>query len=1370
MIFRKLLILAYLGGVLAVAGMAVFFAESYEGSLLIRDLIAENVEAQTGLYVTMGGVEVDALGGVVEVTDFQVDGVGAPRLAGASVARFGLAPLQLLAGTARVSTLDVDRPYINITIRDGHVVGLPQMPAGGKGGRLSERAFIRLFVDRFRMVGMDVHIRVEGKYPVDVSLQDLRAALSGKGAELHDGVFSLRAGTVTLPNGQQAHITKLGGSASLQGEGLLRPETLVIHSARAVVDGVGGDMQGLVRFAPLSTGLIPAADLLVAGHAPLAQFNDWVPGLLPMDGTVDVQAHLRSAFGARNPTVTGSGELKGVAVNEFTVGNWTSNFVADLSGVEFTDVRSDFAGADIRGWGRVDLAAGFKEATARFAASGQHASFAEGMENIRVPGSWVEFNVDADVEFEGTLWPQTSFAGQGDAVLTGFTVYNQSHKTAGADDVMMQVGTVRGHSNMDFDFRHFSFVDGTLSDGKTTVTGNVFLPFGLEDEFWVDAGAVPELRPGEVFDCATISPIGPVHLTCRGPGTVRVQGRYDNPRVWGSARMANVSIEDYQLGEAVGSFDYERLLLRFMDVRGRKDQTNWGGNATLNWRAYMGEAPDGSRLDHPHTRRETLFVTVHANHVDGLAEDIRSVIPPGWGNVMEYLRTVPVNGPVRGVAVARGAVGDGTVDDLTFETDFSLGAVDVYEQRFDHGHLSARMDHSRVTFDDATLHRGQGTWQAQGTVGRADAAVRIDARVANMQLAQLDALSGVGQPVGGSFDALINARGAVGDWQGPVRLDVHGVTVGQIPIGNGGLDLMMGGGRIKGAGPVFDGRSHLDWDMKLEPPWEFKAVMDAERGPAQDLVGANVLPRGVTLTFGGHAVARGALSHASKTRGQVTLTHTSAGYKRLAAHSDGPIRFSFAGDRVNIQRLLMLTDDGVKADLKGNASSSALDLDLEMAGDLAAARWFVDSVHEAYGPIWLNLSITGTPDEPVLIGQGQMQGGRLVIDGFRHHFNDIETNIAFIRDRIVMDPLTFQLDESPARGNAEVQLRGLAIQNITLNARFQNLRFRVPDYLPSELSGSITMTGDGKNMLLTGDVDVLETRYQDPWEWEQLTDALRRRRLAPKVYDKDKEWLTLDVHLRANDRIYVKNGTMDAEFRGDMQLTGTNERTGLLGTLTGLGGRAVYRNNVFELGRSTVDFTERHRVAVNVDVEAQSRIKGYDVWAEVKGPVEQLSAERGIRLWSRPDLPAVEVLSLVLFGFTQSEINQTSSSASGAVAAAGGLDFLTRATGVDKELRRALPKQVVDEFYLTSRTPRGVTRGVQASVPAVVVGTELWPGTRLRFTSTLLDPAGNNTDQAVELEQRWTKHLSGQLSWQRSSALQQQYGDVGADIRYRWEF
>ncbi|MEW5851141.1 MAG: translocation/assembly module TamB domain-containing protein [Myxococcota bacterium] len=1367
---RKLLILMLLGSVLACAGVVGFFFETPEGKALAAGMVQDMLERETGIQVDLGGVTVDPWTASLELEGVEVHGEGAPRMAGVQRVLVSLAPLQLLGGAVVVDRVDVNRPHVNLVIRDGRIVGLPVLKKSipdEEGGK-RDLDFFRLRIRQLRVTGLDVNVKVEGKHPVDVELTGLRASLDDEGPDLHSMAFALERGVITLPTGGVAHLNMMHGEATLQGDGLLRPEQLDIVDAMMEMDTIRGRTQGKVRFAPLSTGLIPAADLRISAVVPLSQFNAYNPRLLPLGGTVSFNAHVRSAFGARNPTAIGDGELRDIEINGFQLDTFSGDFFADPTGVDFTNVHADYATADIEGQGRVNFSSDFKEITASFSATGKHGRFAQAMENLRVSGSWVDFLVDAEVEFAGMVYPEFKFKGHGIADVTNFKVWSESYATASSDELIMQVAPVHGTSDMEFDLTHFSFLNGTISDGKTTATGDVYIPFRLDDELVVDAGATS--TRGEAFDCESISPISRIHLTCKGPGRVLVKGRYDDIRVSGEAQLTNVSVEGYNIGDADGRFDYHNLLLRFLDVKGKKNRTTYQGEAALNWRAYLGQGPNGKALGRPRTKRDTLHVTVAARNVKGRAEDIRAVIPPGWGNVMEFLRTLPMTGDVEGWADARGAVGDATTEDLTFETEFNLGAITLYDQQFDGTHVSAHMDHKNFYFDDLTLDRSPSRWHAVGPISRAEGAMKIDARISEMPLAQLNALEGVGSPVHGRFDAVINARGTVSDWQGPVRIDVTDVAYGDIPIGDGQLDLMMGGGRIKGAGTLFDGRAEMNYAMKLESPWVYTADLEFYRGPAQDIVGPNALPKGVLLSFGGKVHAAGALSYASKSTGHASLEKVSLSYRNLALTSPDEVKLSFAGPKVGVDKLVLVTDDGSKLDLKGHASANELDLQLGVQGDLSLARTFMTSVTESHGPFTFTLGISGTPEEPVMVGQGRINDGLIVVDGFAHHFKDVESNISFIRDKIVFDPLTFYLDESPVKGSAEVFLKGYSIGHISLVCRFQDLRFRIPDYLPTRLSGRINMEGLPEEMLLTGEVDVLEARYTEPWDWENLTQDFRRRRLAPRVYDKDKEWLNMDVHLRADDKIYVQNNNMDAEFRGDLHLTGTNERVGLIGTLTAIGGRATYRNNVFEIGRSTVDFVERQRIAVVVDVEATTHVKGYDVWVDVEGPVEQLSAEHGIRMRSNPDLPPVDIAALIVFGLAPNDVNDIYG-AGRTAAFAGGLDFLASATGVDKEVRKALPGQVIDEFYLTSRTPRKQTGAVQGSVPALVVGTEFWGGTRLRFTSTIVDASGGNTqpDQSLEWEKRWGKHLSGRVVWDRNSQLHS-YGDLGADVKYRWEF
>jgi hypothetical protein len=101
----------------------------------------------------------------------------------------------------------------------------------------------------------------------------------------------------------------------------------------------------------------------------------------------------------------------------------------------------------------------------------------------------------------------------------------------------------------------------------------------------------------------------------------------------------------------------------------------------------------------------------------------------------------------------------------------------------------------------------------------------------------------------------------------------------------------------------------------------------------------------------------------------------------------------------------------------------------------------------------------------------------------------------------------------------------------------------------------------------------------------------------------------------------------------------------------------------------------------------------------------------------------------------------------------------------------------LDELRLTSQ----FSNRAGASVPAVALGMEVNPGlwgidgSRLRLQSTLVDPTGSGTEQRVEWEKRFDSNVRLRLSWTSDDtgtcpSCTNQWGDLGGDVWYRWEF
>ena len=87
--------------------------------------------------------------------------------------------------------------------------------------------------------------------------------------------------------------------------------------------------------------------------------------------------------------------------------------------------------------------------------------------------------------------------------------------------------------------------------------------------------------------------------------------------------------------------------------------------------------------------------------------------------------------------------------------------------------------------------------------------------------------------------------------------------------------------------------------------------------------------------------------------------------------------------------------------------------------------------------------------------------------------------------------------------------------------------------------------------------------------------------------------------------------------------------------------RSCFRRQRFTLTSAAARFTDPRRIDPILDVRGEARIQSYDVRLHITGRSEDLQ----IRLSSTPPLPEEDILSLVAFGTTRSQLERGGSTA-----------------------------------------------------------------------------------------------------------------------------
>ena len=116
------------------------------------------------------------------------------------------------------------------------------------------------------------------------------------------------------------------------------------------------------------------------------------------------------------------------------------------------------------------------------------------------------------------------------------------------------------------------------------------------------------------------------------------------------------------------------------------------------------------------------------------------------------------------------------------------------------------------------------------------------------------------------------------------------------------------------------------------------------------------------------------------------------------------------------------------------------------------------------------------------------------------------------------------------------------------------------------------------------------------------------------------------------------------------------------------GGRGFYRGNEFLLTRAVVDFTERNRLRMVMDVTGEAALKDYRVFLHVFGDMDDLK----LQLTSTPMLSQQDIITLLSLGYTSRDA--TVGSNLGVAAGTAAAQALFAVSGLEQQLRRFAPQ------------------------------------------------------------------------------------------------
>jgi translocation and assembly module TamB len=375
---------------------------------------------------------------------------------------------------------------------------------------------------------------------------------------------------------------------------------------------------------------------------------------------------------------------------------------------------------------------------------------------------------------------------------------------------------------------------------------------------------------------------------------------------------------------------------------------------------------------------------------------------------------------------------------------------------------------------------------------------------------------------------------------------------------------------------------------------------------------------------------------------------------------------------------------------------------------------------ELKGAIAIGADFSGTPADPQLVGIARGTGLIYRNATFGTEIIDLAFDGQFTGGRLKLNSITGRANGGTLKGSGTVEL-GLE-QRIDLSLDLQRARLANSDTLEFTLSGPLRLQGEGTSATLTGDLRVDSARVQLVQVEASEIPTLQVRRAGEVRVPEPEQGLsasniTLDVRVRADDRVQVEGMGLESVWRGDIRVRGTPTAPVFLGTATLARGEFSFASSTFELKSGRVGFNGRP-LDSSLNIVAQTRAEDVTAIVTISGT----AGKPDIQFSSSPALPQDEILSRLLFGSSVADLSVTE-----AVQLATAVAGLQSGTDTMGKIRRSVG---VDRLRIVGdNAETGMGTGI-------AIGKRL---TRNIYVEVLTDSQGNTlTTMQLTLSRIWS--------------------------------
>ncbi len=283
------------------------------------------------------------------------------------------------------------------------------------------------------------------------------------------------------------------------------------------------------------------------------------------------------------------------------------------------------------------------------------------------------------------------------------------------------------------------------------------------------------------------------------------------------------------------------------------------------------------------------------------------------------------------------------------------------------------------------------------------------------------------------------------------------------------------------------------------------------------------------------------------------------------------------------------------------------------------------------GNFQFNANVRGKFINPLIQGNALLNISSIELKEYSVYGSDIIFQLSFNKDMMDITKLMGELNGGKFKGEGSISFKNLFHPELSVKLFLQEGNISYPEGLNALANANLKIAGSYPNLLIKGNVDILEAVFKKDIypEQEALANYFSKQIMVEEISPVAKK-INLDIFVSLPENFNFSNNLANVNATGDLRLMGSLSNPLIYGSLKiSEGGTIKYAQKEFVFLRGDINFPGKYywKPSINISLQRKEKVNAvnYDINIEIKGDPDNLK----INLWSQPPLPEKDIIKIL---------------------------------------------------------------------------------------------------------------------------------------------